>query len=104
MSQPMAALAVGNKIRTKRKNLKAKLKARAITIQQVIQKPPPYLSTAKVGEVLEWAPYIGENKAHTTLHLSRVPSTKQMAHLSPAEKLRLIEALGQASPSMKAAA
>ena len=104
MSQPMAALAVGNKIRTQRKELKAQLKSRKTTIQQVIQKPPPYLASAKIGEVLSWAPYIGANKVTTTIQLSGVPPTKQMQHLSPMEKKKLVVALSVASPMMKAAA
>lgn len=95
----MAALARANEIRLARKLYKARLReAGRIEAQEIvadhIRKPPEWLASARVGEVIRWCPLIGPARAKSLLGMDIRPSTR-VANLSKRQRTLLIHRLRQ---------
>jgi len=72
LNQRMDALERANKIRTARAQLKRDLKAGKVSIHQLLLKPPSYLETAKVFDMLLAVPKYGRVKANKILQTTTI--------------------------------
>jgi hypothetical protein len=90
LDQRMDALKRANDIRVKRAKLKKDLKDGRIQIEQVLQSPPEYVSTAKVVDILMAVPKFGRVKAARFLNQCRISQSKTVGGLSDRQRAELI--------------
>ena len=86
----MDALERANKIRTARAQLKRDLKGGKVSIQQLLLKPPSYLETAKVFDMLLAVPKYGRVKANKVLVQCRISPSKTIGGLSERQRNELV--------------
>jgi hypothetical protein len=91
--QRMDALQRANDIRTRRAQLKKDLKAGRTSIHDLLQKPPEYLETAKVFDMLVAVPKYGRVKANKVLTQCRISPSKTIGGLSERQRSELVSAL-----------
>jgi len=89
----MDALERANKIRTARAQLKRDLKGGKVSIQQLLLKPPSYLETAKVFDMLLAVPKYGRVKANKVLVQCRISPSKTIGGLSERQRTELVSML-----------
>lgn len=92
-NQRLAALARANEIRSQRAKLKRDLKAGRVSIQQLLDKPPNYLETAKVSDMLLAVPKYGRVKVNKILHTCRISPSKTIGGLSERQRSELVTLL-----------
>jgi hypothetical protein len=92
-NQRLAALARANEIRSRRAQLKRDLKSGRISIQQLLSKPPSYLETAKVSDMLLAVPKYGRVKVNKILHTCRISPSKTIGGLSERQRAELVTLL-----------
>ena len=88
--QRMDALQRANEIRTKRAQLKRDLKAGRHSIHQLLLKPPDYVETAKVVDMLLAVPKYGRVKVNRILTQCRISSSKTIGGLSERQRGELV--------------
>jgi hypothetical protein len=93
LNQRMDALERANKIRTARAKLKRDLKAGKVSIHQLLLKPPSYLETAKVFDMLLAVPKYGRVKANKVLVQCRISPSKTIGGLSERQRTELVSML-----------
>jgi hypothetical protein len=93
LNQRMDALERANKIRTARAQLKRDLKAGKTSIHQLLLKPPSYLETAKVFDMLLAVPKYGRVKANKVLTQCRISPSKTIGGLSERQRTELVSML-----------
>jgi hypothetical protein len=86
----MEALKRANDIRVKRARLKKDLKSGAVSIEQILAKPPEYVSTAKVFDMLMAVPKFGRVKSLRMLNQCRISQSKTVGGLSDRQRQELI--------------
>src|SRR5204863_117225 len=86
----MEALKRANDIRVRRAQLKKDLKTGAANIDDVLQNPPDYVSTAKVFDILMAVPKFGRVKAARFLNQCRISQSKTVGGLSERQRAELI--------------
>jgi hypothetical protein len=86
----MEALKRANDIRVRRAQLKKDLKTGAANIDDVLQNPPDYVSTAKVFDILMAVPKFGRVKAARFLNQCRISQSKTVGELSERQRAELI--------------
>ena len=86
----MDALKRANDIRVKRAKLKKDLKDGHVQIEDVLQSPPEYVSTAKVIDILMAVPKFGRVKAARFLNQCRISQSKTVGGLSERQRAELI--------------
>jgi hypothetical protein len=86
----MEALKRANDIRVKRAKLKKDLKSGAVSIEQILAKPPEYVSTAKVFDMLMAVPKFGRVKSLRMLNQCRISQSKTVGGLSDRQRQELI--------------
>ena len=91
LDQRMDALRRANDIRVKRAKLKKDLKDGRVQIDEVLQSPPEYVSTAKVIDILMAVPKFGRVKAARFLNQCRISQSKTVGGLSDRQRTELIE-------------
>lgn len=84
------ALRKANEVRVARKELKERIKAGELTVVDIIESPPTYLSTAPIGDVVMWEPGIGRWRAGKVINGLARMSTPVEA-LSPKTRTRIAE-------------
>jgi hypothetical protein len=89
LAQRMDALKRANRIRTRRAELKRDLKARRVSIRDVILDPPEWLETAKILAILLATPKYGRVKASKLLQVVMVSPSKTIGGLSQRQRLEL---------------
>jgi hypothetical protein len=89
--QRMEALARANDIRVRRAQLKKDLKAGRTRIEGILAKPPDYVATAKVFDILMSLPKFGRVKAGRFLNQCRISQSKTVGGLSDRQRTELIE-------------
>jgi hypothetical protein len=94
IGQRMEALKRANHVRSKRAQLKADLKRGAVTIASVLRKPPEYLQTAKVIDILMAAPKCGRVKSSRIMEQCRVSPSKTVGGLSERQRAELLAYFG----------
>ena len=82
LKQRRAALKKANRIRSKRAKLKNDLKTGDAQLQTLLTKPPKYIETMKVSELLLATPKLGKNKVKRILIATRLSSTTKVNELS----------------------
>ena len=74
----------------KRAKLKKDLKEGKVKIEQILDKPPEYVSTAKVIDILMAVPKFGRVKAARFLNACRISQSKTVGGLSERQRTELI--------------
>src|SRR5919206_4890090 len=90
LDQRMDALKRANDIRVKRARLKKDLKDGRVHIEQILESPPDYVSTAKVIDILMAVPKFGRVKAARFLNTCRISQSKTVGGLSDRQRAELI--------------
>src|SRR2546426_601572 len=90
LDQRMDALRRANDIRVRRARLKKDLKEGRIHIEQILDAPPEYVSTAKVFDILMAVPKFGRVKASRFLNTCRISQSKTVGGLSERQRSELI--------------
>jgi hypothetical protein len=93
LHQRMDALARANQIRTKRAQLKRDLKSGRLSIRVLLQKPPEYVETAKVFDMLLAVPKYGRVKVNKILVHCRISPSKTIGGLSERQRSELVSLL-----------
>jgi hypothetical protein len=86
-------LALANRVRSQRALLKAELKQGHLSPLPLIAKPPDYLASASVLELLLALPGFGPRKAARLLERCRIASSKTLGGLSERQRRELTEEL-----------
>lgn len=90
LDQRMEALKRANDIRVRRAQLKKDLKDGSVQIEEVLRKPPAYVETAKVFDILMAVPKFGRVKATRFLTQARISQSKTVGGLSDRQRAELI--------------
>jgi hypothetical protein len=90
LDQRMDALRRANDIRVRRARLKKDLKEGRVHIEQILDAPPEYVSTAKVFDILMAVPKFGRVKASRFLNTCRISQSKTVGGLSERQRSELI--------------
>jgi hypothetical protein len=90
LDQRMEALARANDIRVRRAQLKKDLKNGKVQIDEILDDPPEYVSTAKVFDLLMAVPKFGRVKAARFLNQCRISQSKTVGGLSDRQRAELI--------------
>jgi S13-like protein len=93
LTQRMDALKRANDIRTRRARLKRDLKAGRESIHTLLLKPPDYLETAKVFDLLLAVPKYGRVKVNRILTQCRISPSKTVGGLSERQRNELVSFL-----------
>lgn len=93
LDQRLDALQRANEIRSKRAHLKRDLKEGRLTLTEVITKPPDFLSTAKVMDLLMAVPRCGKVRATRYLNHCRIAQGKTIGGLTARQRDELLELL-----------
>jgi hypothetical protein len=88
--QRMEALTKANDIRSRRAQLKRDLKAGRQPIHELLLKPPNYLETAKVFDLLLAVPKYGRVKVNRILSQCRISPSKTIGGLSERQRRELV--------------
>ena len=90
LDQRMEALKRANDIRVRRAQLKKDLKDGSVQIEEVLRRPPTYVETAKVFDILMAVPKFGRVKAAKLLNQCRISQSKTVGGLSERQRGELI--------------
>jgi S13-like H2TH domain len=91
LDQRMDALKRANDVRVRRARLKKDLKDGHVRIEQILDDPPEYVSTAKVIDILMAVPKFGRVKAARFLNTCRISQSKTVGGLSDRQRAELID-------------
>lgn len=91
--QRLAALRLANEVRLGRAELKRKLAAGRVRLEEVVAEPPACAATAKIYELLLAVPKIGPAKANRLLASCRIAPTKTLTGLSSRQRSELLTRL-----------
>ncbi len=95
LQQRLDALERANEVRTKRAQLKRDLKAGRVQIHALLLKPPRYIETAKVYDLLLCTPKYGRVKANKILALCRISPSKTISGLSARQRREIVAMMRQ---------
>ncbi len=90
LDQRMDALRRANDVRVQRAQLKRDLKSGSARIEDILGRPPEYVSTAKVFDILMSVPKFGRVKAARFLTQCRISQSKTVGGLSERQRAELI--------------
>jgi len=90
LDQRMDALKRANDVRVRRAQLKKDLKEGKVKIEKILGKPPEYVETAKVIDILMAVPKFGRVKAARFLNACRISQSKTVGGLSDRQRAELI--------------
>jgi S13-like protein len=90
LDQRMEALKRANDIRVRRAKLKKDLKDGRAQIEQILNDPPEFVSTAKVFDMLMAVPKFGRVKAARFLNQCRISQSKTVGGLSERQRAELV--------------
>lgn len=93
LTQRRTALEHANEVRMKRAQLKRDLKSGEATITDVLARPPEWLLTARVPDVLRAVPKLGRVKVDKILRDAGVSPRKSVKGLSHIQRAKLVERL-----------
>ena len=88
--QRMEALARANDVRSRRAQLKRDLKAGRQPIHELLLRPPEYLETAKVFDLLLAVPKYGRVKVNKILSQCKISPSKTVGGLSQRQRAELV--------------
>jgi hypothetical protein len=87
--QRLLALRQANEVRIRRAVLKQRLASGLVPIEDVLRRPPQYLGTAKVYDLLLAVPGIGPAKGARLLSHCRIAASKTVAGLTERQRTEL---------------
>jgi len=90
LTQRLDALERANNVRTRRAQLKKDLKGGRTSIHALLLKPPEYVQTAKVIDMLLAVPKYGRVKAGKVLQQCRISPSKTIGGLSERQRAELV--------------
>ena len=90
LDQRMDALRRANEIRVRRAQLKKDLKDGRVRVEEVLSRPPDYVETAKVFDILMAVPKFGRVKAARFLNQCRISQSKTVGGRSDRQRQELI--------------
>ena len=90
LDQRMEALKRANDIRVRRAQLKKDLKDGTVRTEVILTRPPEYVETAKVFDMLMAVPKLGRVKAGRFLNQCRISQSKTVGGLSERQRAELI--------------
>jgi hypothetical protein len=90
LDQRMDALRRANEIRVRRAQLKKDLKDGRVQVEEVLRRPPDFVETAKVFDILMAVPKFGRVKAARFLNQCRISQSKTVGGLSERQRTELI--------------
>ena len=93
LDQRMEALKRANDIRVRRAQLKKDLKDGTVRIETILTRPPEYVETAKVFDMLLAVPKYGRVKVNKILAHCRIAPSKTIGGLSERQRSELISLL-----------
>ena len=93
LDQRMDALRRANEIRSQRAELKKQLKSGELAVYDLIDRPPEFVLTAKVFDMIVAAPKYGKVKATRLLNQCRISQGKTLGGLSERKRQELVELL-----------
>ncbi|HVI78123.1 MAG TPA: integration host factor, actinobacterial type [Candidatus Acidoferrum sp.] len=93
LTQRMDALGKANKIRSARADLKRDLKAGRNSIHNILLKPPDYVKTMKLFDLLLATPKYGRVKVNKVLQKCRISPSKTIGGLSERQRSEIISLL-----------
>lgn len=93
LQQRMDALQRANDIRTRRAQLKRDLKAGRTSIHELLLRPPEFVETAKVFDMLLAVPKYGRVKVNKVLVNCRISPSKTIGGLSQRQRAELVSML-----------
>ena len=93
LDQRMDALRRANEIRSQRADLKKQLKSGELAVYDLIDRPPEFVLTAKVFDMIVAAPKYGKVKATRLLNQCRISQGKTLGGLSDRQRQELVELL-----------
>src|SRR5919107_1785862 len=93
LDQRMDALRRANEIRVRRAQLKKDLKDGRVRVEEVLRRPPDYVETAKVFDILMAVPKFGRVKAARFLNQCRISQSKTVGGLSDRQRAELVALL-----------
>lgn len=88
--QRMEALQKGNRIRTRRAELKRDLKAGRESIEELLLNPPAFIETAKLYDLLLAVPKWGRVKVNRLFRVAKVSPSKTVGGLSERQRRELV--------------
>lgn len=91
--QPIDALRQANKVRIRRAELKKEIAAGNKRLEKILARPPEWLTSAKVYELLLAVPKIGPATATRILARCRIAHAKTVGGLSERQRRELANAL-----------
>ena len=91
LTQRMEALQRANDVRSRRAQLKRDLKAGRQPIHELLLRPPEFLETAKVFDLLLAVPKYGRVKVNKILTQCRISPSKTIGGLSQRQRTELVE-------------
>jgi hypothetical protein len=89
----MKALHHANQIRGDRAQLKRDLKARRKVIHDILLKPPKYVETMKLFDLVLASPKYGRVKTNKILQQCRISPSKTVGGLSQRQRLEIVSML-----------
>lgn len=103
LAQRRAALQNANRVRVTRADAKKEVIAGKRDVTLLIEDPPTWMLTAKIGDVLEWEPGIGRWRAGRVLNgLAR--ANARLETLSEGTRLRIVARFRETTPYQRHAA
>ena len=93
LTQRLDALQRANDVRTKRAQLKKDLKGGRCSIHELLLRPPSFIETAKVIDMLLAVPKYGRVKAGKVLQQCRISPSKTIGGLSQRQRTELVSML-----------
>ncbi len=100
LAQRRAALARANDVRTRRADLKRDLKAGHASIHALLRKPPAYIETMKLFDLMVHVPKYGRVKVNKLLTQCRVSPSKTIGGLSPRQRNEIVSLLRRGGPAV----
>lgn len=91
--QRQKALKKANTTRAFRSNLKQDVKQRKVTAYEYILKPPEFIETMKVIELLLAIPKLGRVKAQRLLTICQISPSARLSKLSTRQRMELVSLL-----------
>lgn len=93
LAQRLEALERANRVRTKRARLKKEMKAGRIELVTLLKRPPAYIRTMRLIDLLLATPKYGRVKAHKILQQGRVSPSKTIGGLSERQRNEMVRLL-----------
>ncbi len=94
LEQRRAALRLANDVRSRRADLKRKMKKGRVSSFDQLASPPRYIETMKVFDLLLSMPKVGRVKADKTLRQCRISPSKTVGGLSERQRREILALLG----------